>query len=681
MFDGKSEILLKMLRPERMTSTSIICVKKEVEAALEALSSFGEFHIEQGAQEEKSLTEFNQNIQKAQESLSDVNGLTKQLVQEKTSLFSMFKVSEPNKIAVTADNWQTLLEQNSKNIASLKEESDSLNASLSRLRENKMQLVHIKDMLTHMDTLGADFEAIEQLKLIYVTFASVPVKNFNGLETALEGLPVFMNRSTLTKESVFVSLALPAKHHPDVDRILKTYHAEIFHIPSGFSHNVQEALKQVNSQLKENEEKQKEICDALKKFGEENRDNLASWKETQENILSLLNAETKILQSGRLATIKGFVPTKKFQQLNEKVTATLQGKVIVLQDEVGHGVNEANPPTRILNNRFIKPFEELTRLYGLPKYDEVDPTPVLAITFPILFGLMFGDVGHGLVLLIGGLVMGLLIKTNQALKNVCFIMAACGIGAIVAGFLFGEFFGTELSWGPLWFSPFHGGVFDFIIFSLFVGIVQIISGIVLEMVNFALKHNIADALLTSLPKIAFYVGGVYIIATCQLNFGLWLSGPILAAIVPFVILVVGKPVYLAVAKPKRHAGGEHSELDTVSGRLFEGGDLFTRLLSNTISYSRILALLMAHWALMLVVYQIAGMIGTANILTLIVSGVVIVGGNIFVLALEGLIVFIHTLRLHFYEWFSKFYAGSGAEFNPFKQSFIHTKLTLKKKVD
>lgn len=90
---------------------------------------------------------------------------------------------------------------------------------------------------------------------------------------------------------------------------------------------------------------------------------------------------------------------------------------------------------------------------------------------------------------------------------------------------------------------------------------------------------------------------------------------------------------------------------------------------------------MAHWALMLVVYEIAGMIGTANILTLIISGVVIVGGNIFVLALEGLIVFIHTLRLHFYEWFSKFYAGSGAEFNPFKQSFIHTKLTLKKKVD
>ena len=392
----------------------------------------------------------------------------------------------------------------------------------------------------------------------------------------------------------------------------------------------------------------------------------------------MLNAETKILQSGRLATVSGYVPTKKFQQLNQKVSGMLEGKVVVLQNGVAHEAKEEYPPTRILNSRFVKPFEELTKLYGLPKYDEIDPTPIMAITFPILFGLMFGDVGHGLVLLVGGLIAGLLIKTSPAIKNVCFIMAACGIGAIVAGFLFGEFFGTELPWGPLWFSPFHGGVFDFIVFTLFVGIIQIVSGIVLEMANFAVKHNYADALLTSVPKIAFYLGGVYIIATCQLDFALWLSGPILAAIIPFVILVIGKPTYLAVAKPKHH-GAEHAELDTVSGRLFEGGDLFTRLLSNTISYARILALLMAHWALMLVVYEIAGIIGTASIFALILSGLVIVGGNLFVLALEGLIVFIHTLRLHFYEWFSKFYAGSGVEFHPFKQSFIHTKLTLKRK--
>jgi V/A-type H+/Na+-transporting ATPase subunit I len=673
MFAGKSNILLKMLRPERMTSTSIICVKKDVEPILEALSSFGEFHIEQTTQDNAGLSEYNQNIQKVEESLADVNVLINQLTQEKSSLFGIFKLTQPPKMQVTAENWQALFETTSQKISTLKKEADSLNEALSCTQEKTEQLNHTRDVLGRLSIMGADLAAMEELKLIYVATASVPTKNFSGLETALSGLPIFINRCSLTKEVSFVCLAIPTKHQTDVEKILRTYHAEVFHIPKELPHDVNEALKEVNEQLKENTDKEKAFCTSLNKLGEENKDNLASLKETSENILTLLQAEKKILQSGRLATVKGFVPQKKFQELNEKVTGMLEGKVLVMKNEVSE-VEE--PPTKVSNSRFVRPFEELTKLYGLPHYDEVDPTPVIAITFPIIFGLMFGDVGHGLVLLLGGLIVGNLIKTNQAVKNVCLIMAACGVGAIAAGLLFGEFFGIQL-FVPLWFSPFEN-VSMFLIFSLFVGVAQIISGIVLELVNYLLKHNVADAILTSVPKIAFYIGGVYLVAMYQLNFGEWLSGPILFPIIPFIALIIGKPIYLAAAKPQNHSS-EHSEQDSIGGRLFEGGDLVTRLLSNTISYTRILALLMAHWALILVTYTIAGLVGTASTLTLILSGIIVVGGNIFVLALEGLIVFIHTLRLHFYEWFSKFYQGTGTEFKPFKQKFIHTDVTLKRK--
>ncbi len=501
------------------------------------------------------------------------------------------------------------------------------------------------------------------------------------LETALAGYPIFINRCSITKQESFICLALPAKHQADIEKILRTYHAEIFHIPKELPHDVNAALKEVNKQTKENTDKEKAISDSLNKLGEENKDNIASLKETSENILTLLQAERKILQSGHLATVRGFVPQKKFQELNEKVTGMLEGKVLVLKNEVPES---ADSPTKINHNRFIRPFEEFTKLYGLPHYDEVDPTPLMAITFPIIFGLMFGDLGHGLILLFGGLTVGYLIKGNRAMKNVCYIMAACGLGASVAGIVFGEAFGQPLPWGPLWINPTENptvNVFTFIIFSLFVGVIQITSGIVLEMTNFALKHQYADALLTSGPKIAFYFGGVYLIAAYQLNFGAWLSGPILWPLLAFIILVVGKPLYLKATKPAVPHGGEHAEQDTLSGRLFEGGDLVTRLLSNTISYSRILALLMAHWALLLVTYTVAGLVnptGSTSVLTFALSGVVIVFGNIFVLALEGLIVFIHTLRLHFYEWFSKFYSGTGVEFRPFKQNFLYTKLNLKK---
>jgi V/A-type H+-transporting ATPase subunit I len=359
----------------------------------------------------------------------------------------------------------------------------------------------------------------------------------------------------------------------------------------------------------------------------------------------------------------------------------LEGKVLVLENETEANTetqHTLNLPTKISNSKFIKPFEEITKLYGLPVYSEIDPTPFIAITFPILFGLMFGDLGHGLVLLIGGATVGKLLKGNQGIRNIGWIMSACGAAACVAGVLFGEFFGKSFT--PLWFSPFEN-VFNFLMFALFVGIVQISSGVVIEMTNYLLKHNMGDALLTALPKLLFFAGGVYLIATCQLDFGAWFSGPILAPVIPFIIIVAGKPIYTKIAKPTATHESENPEQETVVGRFFEGADFLTRILSNTMSYSRILALLMAHWALLLVVYNISGLIEPLGTLGLILAGIVIVIGNIGVLALEGLIVFIHTLRLHFYEWFSKFYKGTGVEFSPFKQKFVYTDLELKAKKD
>jgi V/A-type H+/Na+-transporting ATPase subunit I len=524
---------------------------------------------------------------------------------------------------------------------------------------------------------------MEELKLIHIEIASVPHKNLPHLQVALSNFPVIIHRCYLTKEADFMCFAMPTKHRIDIERILKTHHSEIFQIPPELPHDVTLALKEVNNQLKQTAHQDKQVLSALKKLGRENHNKLVSWRETAENILALLQAERKILQSGRLASIKGFVPQKKFAELTQKINADLEGKVLVLENEP---VPAADPPTMVSHNRFVRPFEEITKLYGLPHYDELDPTPIIAITFPLIFGLMFGDIGHGLLLLIGGLILGMLIKKGQAIKNVCWILAACGVGAIIAGVLFGEFFGIQV-FSPLWFSPFPqlsglgtastDNVLMFLIFSLFVGVIQIVSGLVLELVDYLFKHNVVDAVLTSVPKIAFYVGAVYLVAVYKLDFAAWFRGPILLAIVPFVVLVFAKPITLSFAK---FSGGAAKNGENSFGqRVFESGDLITRLLSNTISYTRILALLMAHWALILVVYTVAGLIGSASILTLILSGIIIVAGNIFVLALEGLIVFIHTMRLHFYEWFSKFYLGTGTPFTPFKQKSVYTEVELTKK--
>ncbi len=665
-----------MLRPERMTLSSVICVKQDVEPLLEALNNFGEFHIEEST-ENMSPFEYNQDIQNAEEALSSVNGLIKQLSQEKPGAFDLFKTTQITKTQVTAENWHALAESTGQHVLGLKKEVDELNDSLSGLQEKAVQLNNIKKMLALIDENHADLEVIQELELIHVVAASVPNKNFEALKAELSKFPLILSHSTLNKETHFVTVAVPSKQGGEMERIVKAHHGEIFSIPKDLPHDAKAALTEIDNQRKEIEEKEKAISTSFNKLVVENKNSLPVWKETIANILTLLNAEKKMLQSGRLAIIKGFVPKKNSAALNEKVHSILGEKAIVLQNDIEEA---EDPPTKISNNRFVKPFEEVTKLYGLPHYSELDPTPFMAISFPIIFGLMFGDMGHGLILLVGGLAVGMIVKKNQGIKNLAYILAMCGLAAIVAGALFGEFFGQELPKPfPLWFRPFLvTNVFDFLLFALIIGVIQIVSGLVLEMVNFILKHEWVDAVLTSIPKMAFYLGGVSLLLVYKLDIGVWFSGPILLLIVPFVLMAFAKPAFLAAAKLSYQTAVAlpEEQPEPLGQRIFESGDLVTRLLSNSISYSRILALLMAHWALLLVTYTVASLIGGPTGFGLILSGIIIIGGNIFVVALEGLIVFIHTLRLHFYEWFSKFYAGSGTEFQPFKQNFVYTQVNI-----
>jgi V/A-type H+/Na+-transporting ATPase subunit I len=661
-----------MFRPLRMTSASIICLKRDIDIILEGLSQFGEFHIDKAVEKQK-LTEYDRSVQKVEEALANVNDLIKQLGTEKTGLLDIFRDVEPVRTKITAENWQKLLELNTQEILELKLEAGKLSTALVELREKTAAINHVLDMLDILANMNADLTAMEELRLIHVAIASVPNKNRPNLERALAGFPLIFHRCYLERQTDFVCMAFPSKYTRDIERILKTFHSEIFQVPDDLPHNVTEASVIVRKQLKENVQKEKDTEELLRKLITSNSNKLISLKETSQNILSLLFAKQKILQSNMLATITGFVPKKQFNKLREKVESKLKGAVLVLENQVAAA---EDPPTKISNNRLVKPFEEITKLYGLPHYDELDPTPFIAVTFPIIFGLMFGDMGHGLVLLIGGLTLGFLIKKKSSIKNMCWILAACGLGAVFAGLLFGEFFGKQI-FAPLWFSPFNN-VLGFLIFSLVVGVFQIVSGLVLELVDFVLRRNVFDALLTSIPKIAFYIGSVYLIAVYQLNFAAWLSGPILFALVPFLVLVFGKTIVsrfeaFSVTDIEGHKKGV-----SLGERFFESSDFVARLLSNTMSYTRILALLMAHWALILVTYVIAGLVGSSSILGIVLGGIVIVAGNIFVIALEGLIVFIHALRLHFYEWFSKFYEGSGSPFSPYKQEFIYTEITLDK---
>jgi V/A-type H+-transporting ATPase subunit I len=300
----------------------------------------------------------------------------------------------------------------------------------------------------------------------------------------------------------------------------------------------------------------------------------------------------------------------------------------------------------------FKSFHAITRAFGVPDYYEIDPTFFFLISFPIIFGMMYGDVGHGVVLLFTSLVLyflkGKFSLERTSILNYLFeglpLIILCSLSSILFGFLYGEFFGSE-EWfndltglHPLWFSPIqHPNTL--LRYSLYVGIIHFSFGLILDILNKMIDKEFLQAFFGPLLWLWFYLSGAYLVATRGWNVIDVMNEPVTLAlfvILPFSIMMMGN-IYL-----ERFMG--------VSKAL----ESFLISFSHTVSYARILALKLIGTSFSLLILP-----------TDILGYIPFIIGTLFLITIfETLLVFLHTLRLHWIEWFSKFYNGTGNQFKP-----------------
>lgn len=341
---------------------------------------------------------------------------------------------------------------------------------------------------------------------------------------------------------------------------------------------------------------------------------------------------------------------------------------ITIVVEEGREKYFGDPPTKLKNPRFFKPFEMFIRMYGLPAHDEMDPTIFVALTYTFIFGAMFGDAGQGLCLFIGG---GLLYLTKKI--NLAGIISIAGIFSTFFGFMFGSFFGFEGTIiKPIWLSPmkammnlpFVGQLNTVFIVAVAFGMALILLAMIFQMIN-AKKRGDTENLLFGPNGIAGFVFYGFLVLTIVL----YMTGHKTPGNIMMVIFL-GIPVLLFLLKEPlgQMIKGKKVELEGGIGMFFVQGffELFETMLSffsNTISFVRIGAFAVSHAAMMEVVLMLGGITeGGGN-----PNWIVIVLGNVLVCALEGLVVGIQVLRLEYYEMFSRFYQGSGREFQPFNK--------------
>jgi V/A-type H+-transporting ATPase subunit I len=313
------------------------------------------------------------------------------------------------------------------------------------------------------------------------------------------------------------------------------------------------------------------------------------------------------------------------------------------------------------------------KMYGLPAYNEIDPTIFVALTYAFIFGAMFRDVGQGLVLFIGGFLLYKLKKVSLAA-----IISAAGFFSTIFGFMFGSVFGFENIIHAVWLHPskamvnvpFIGKLNTVFIVAIGFGMVLILLTMILNIIN-AIKAKDKERLFFDTNGIA----GLIFYGAVTAVLALFMAGkPLPATIV--LLVMFGVPLLLMAFKEplthmlekKKHSLEEnenHNEHKEGLGMFFvqmffEMFEVLLSYFSNTLSFVRIGAFAVSHAAMMEVVLMLAGAEhgSTGNLFVIIL-------GNLFVCGLEGLIVGIQVLRLEYYEMFSRFYRGNGREFKPY----------------
>lgn len=326
---------------------------------------------------------------------------------------------------------------------------------------------------------------------------------------------------------------------------------------------------------------------------------------------------------------------------------------------------DPDAPVRLRNFRVFKPFELLVETMGTPANSEIDPTPLTAATFVLMFGLMFGDLGQGLVIALCGFLVRRIARKRQGihsgLAQAGGILIVCGLSAAACGILYGSVFSSEHVIPALWFHPMENIMRLFLV-TMLMGVFIIVTGLCVNIINSVIASRYTQALFEEkgLVILISYTA-IVLFAMRYLQTGggpaPWQTGVfIVIPLAAFCLRGVFGHMFFKEPKPR-------SITEYIIETFVEIMEIGISMLANTVSFIRVGAFALSHAGLSIVTYTLAGIIDPAMKSTGAVSIIII--GNIIIIALEGLICAIQSMRLEYYEFFSKFYRGDGVAFTPF----------------
>lgn len=545
---------------------------------------------------------------------------------------------------------------------------NDLKQNRQRLEEIKVKYLDLLHKISPYRELNYDVDSILQFKFIKYRFGKISIEYFAKLEKYVyENLDTIFYKCHSDSSYVWGVYFLPASQEDKIDAVYSSMHFERLFLPAEYDGTPEQAYQQLEEQINGVDNEIATI-------------NASIAKEINSSLPILLTARNKLDSLSRNFDVRKLAACTKNDNpvfyiicgwMAEEDAESFQIDIAedenifcIVEDD--HNNIFSTPPTKLNNPKIFKPFEMFLKMYGLPAYDEFDPTIFVALTYTFIFGCMFGDAGQGIILVIGG---ALLYKIKK--MDIAAIVSLAGVFSTIFGVLYGSVFGFEDIISAVWLKPMKtyitlpiiGTINSVLVLAVAFGMGTILISMIINIFNGIKQKNIEKIFFDTngVAGLVFY--GSIVASVVLIMSGHSLPGGIILLImfgIPLIIIALKEPLTALVEKK---ADAMPKEIGMfILQTFFELFEIVLSYMTNTISFVRIGAFALSHAGMMEVVLLLSGAEngGTPNWLIFII-------GNLIVMGMEGLIVGIHVLRLEYYEMFSRFFSGSGRAFSPYSK--------------
>lgn len=543
-------------------------------------------------------------------------------------------------------------------LAAIANRKKAVDEKFSTLAGLDSQFDTYKDFLDLINVSG--YSMLDQF------IGKIPIDKFPALAKGLENKPhLIFTLKEAPPWSVIVLFTLK-KDRITISKVLTdvSYHPE--KMPPELRGTPEQVIEHIKKSSDQTARERERIAKQEQDAAEQIKKNLLELAYFTQLQSVYFESQQFFKKTNRTSILSGWVPEENIDPLVSHVKAVTGGRcyVEILSDANAPMQDRDKIPYRFRNIPLIKPFELLIKAYGIPSHKQIDPTPFFAFSFMFMFGVMFGDVGDGLVFFLLGLCMALNKKLSSTARQGGILAFYCGSISIIFGFLYGSIFGVE-KWLPaLWLRPMED-INILLKVALFFGIGMITLGILINIINGFRTRNWSKAIFDKTGLL----GGLIYWGCIGLIFKSFFLGHTVPKILWFLFL--GLPIILLFFRApfeKLIGATKHSDEGVASYIMevfIEVIELFMGYLANTFSFIRVAAFALSHAGLFAAIFTLDALVRELPS-GVWLSPLILLFGNILILVLEGMVVTIQAIRLEYYEFFSKFFAGEGILFQPLK---------------